>query len=323
MSDVIQAAFQSAINAENSSIVYLPEGKHKISATKGGKPVTLDVTVDESIFAQFNTDLQSRLAENVRPFAGFDHEKGAASFIPKEFRYEVGTGLVLDVEWTSAGRNAIDGKDYSYFSPTFLIGKDGKPKSIAPRGEIGSLVNDPAFEAIPRIAAAYSQPNETMIDTLIELGLVEAGHDPETAIEAAKNNLATLREQAAEADKVEANRASIATELETIKASKAEIETELATLKVEAAKNADAECEKVIADAVACGRIEPKNEAALKFWKESIKADRANIEILNSLPTKKALETETILAGRKEDAPELKGMDKVQAAFAQELNPAK
>ena len=64
------------------------------------------VTVDESILAAFASDLQARQSRNVRPFAGFDHKAGPASFIPKEFRYESGVGLVLDIEWTQAGKSA-------------------------------------------------------------------------------------------------------------------------------------------------------------------------------------------------------------------------
>jgi len=147
---VTQAAFQSDISMSDGTIVYLPEGHHSISATVGGKPKRVDVTIDERIAASFTEDLSKRFESNVRPFAGFDHKQGPASFIPKEFRYESGVGLVLDVEWTEAGRKAIEGKDYSYFSPTFLLSDAGVPFGLPPRGEIGSLVNDPAFEEIPR-----------------------------------------------------------------------------------------------------------------------------------------------------------------------------
>ncbi len=147
----VTAAFQSELT-QVESIVYLPEGKHQISASKGGKPAVLTVDVNESILASFREQLKERQESNVRPFAGFDHKTGAASFIPQEFRYESGVGLVLDVEWTQAGRAAIDGKDYSYFSPTFLVDDNGTPIGLPKRGEIGSLVNDPAFEEIPRIA---------------------------------------------------------------------------------------------------------------------------------------------------------------------------
>lgn len=135
--DKATCAFQSDLSEPNGSIVYLPEGRHTINATVGGKPRTVDVSVDRSILASFSDALKERQEANVRPFAGFDHQAGPASFIPLEFRYEDGVGLVLDVEWTNAGRAAIEGKDYSYFSPTFLLSKDGIPYGLTKRGEIG------------------------------------------------------------------------------------------------------------------------------------------------------------------------------------------
>ena len=193
MSETVTAAFQSALSADEGTIVFLPEGQHRISATVGGKPKTVDVSVDASVLAAFEEDLAKRQAANVRPFGGFDHRAGAASFIPKSFRYEEGVGLVLDVEWTAAGRSAIEGRDYSYFSPTFLLSAAGVPYGLAPRGEVGSLVNDPAFEEIPRIAASHTNPNP--MEQLIELGLVEASCAPESAVETAKAALATLRDR--------------------------------------------------------------------------------------------------------------------------------
>ena len=89
--------------------VFIKTGTGKI--TVNGKAAKRKVTVDESILAAFASDLQARQSRNVRPFAGFDHKAGPASFIPKEFRYESGVGLVLDIEWTQAGKTAIDGKD--------------------------------------------------------------------------------------------------------------------------------------------------------------------------------------------------------------------
>ena len=176
---IVTASFSTEVSTEGT-IVYLPEGEHEISATVNGKPARRKVLVSEKVAAAFDRDLKARQSANVRPFGGFDHKSGPASLIPQAFRYESGLGLVLDVEWTEAGRKAIEGKDYSYFSPTFLLDKQGNPIGLPKRGAIGSLVNDPAFEEIQRIAASFN-PDTIMIEHLIELGLVEAGHDPETA----------------------------------------------------------------------------------------------------------------------------------------------
>ena len=315
----VTAAFQSELH-QGESIVYLPEGKHTISANKGGKPTNFTVSVDDRVLASFREDLSKRHESNVRPFAGFDHETGKASFIPKEFRYETGVGLVLDVEWTQAGRTAIEGKDYSYFSPTFLVSEDGIPIGLPKRGEIGSLVNDPAFEEIPRIAASHQETNTiTMIDHLIELGLVEAGHDEATALDAAKSKVKALRDEAANAKTVKASNDETAAKVAELEKEKADLEAENKTLKEDAEKAVDAAATEAVAEAVTAGRIAPQDDAAKSFWTSAIKADKNAITVLRSIAPKVVL-GEKVLAGRadvNEDKPaEKTGLARASAAFA-------
>jgi hypothetical protein len=165
------------------------------------------------------------------------------------------------------------------------------------------------------------------IHHLIELGLVEAGQDPATALEAAKASLATLRETASTVESVQAS-ANAATEevnaakveLETVKAANVELTTELETLKAANKQAVEAAADKAIEEAVQAGRIPAQDEETKAFWRESILAKPDSAKILAALPGKDALKGETILAGRKtpdDDKP--KGMDAVQAAFKSEL----
>ena len=230
--ETVQAAFGSELIATGSntfSLVYLPEGKHEISATVGGKPKTLVVTVDNRVLASFQADLQKRLADNVRPFAGFDHQSGPASMLPMSFRYENGVGLILEGELTAAGQTAIDGRNYSYWSPTFMQDK-GIPVGLTNTGEIGSFVNDPAFRTIERIAASHTE-NIMDITNLIELGLVEANQEPESALEVAKAAIATLRESASTAESVSAANATALEEVNAAKADVTRLSGELETVK--------------------------------------------------------------------------------------------
>jgi hypothetical protein len=311
-SELISASFQTEVDSLVESIVYLPEGTHEIAATVNGKPAKRKVTIDDRILASFATDLQSRQSRNVRPFAGFDHKAGPASFIPKEFRYESGVGLVLDVEWTQAGKSAVEGKDYSYFSPAFLL-RNGIPTGLPTHGEIGSLVNEPAFEAMEKIAASHTQTTME-IQPLIDLGLVPADTAPEAALELAQAALAELRTQAAENVQAAANHAS---ELESITAARDTLANEVETLKASLAKIDDEAADNVVAEAVSAGRIAPQDDKAKAFWKAQIKADKANVEILNSIPAK-PVNGETVLAGKVEGEAketELTGIAKVEAAF--------
>jgi phage I-like protein len=324
-SNIVTAAIQSELSDVAGSIVYLPEGQHRINATVGGKAKTVDVLVDSRVAASFAEDLNKRFESNVRPFAGFDHKQGAASFIPKEFRYEEGVGLVLDVEWTEAGRKAVEGRDYSYFSPTFLLSKDGIPTGLAKRGEIGSLVNDPAFEEIPRIAASHNEQNN-MTEQLIELGLVEASESPDTALETAKANLAALRESASLAEQVEAaneGKKSAEEQLAEMEAAYAALKAEYEDMKKKIEEKDMASAESAIDEAVKSGRIAPQDEDAKAFWKSAILADKKAAKVLASLPSNEAITGATILAGRVEETPsvELTGLARVEAAFkAQSLN---
>jgi hypothetical protein len=319
----VNCAFQSELT-ESGSIVFLPEGTHQITASVGGKPKTLTVTVDDRVLASFSEDLARRQESNVRPFAGFDHKAGAASFIPREFRYEPGVGLLLDVEWTSAGRAAIDGRDYSYFSPTFLVSKDGIPTGLTARGEIGSLVNDPAFEEIPRIAASHTEPTDNPMDHLIELGLVEASCAPHQALETAKAALASLREAAAQVETVETVEAanvakkSAEDELADLKMKYDELEAMNKKLMEDMASKASSAADAAIEDAVKAGRIAPQDDATKSFWRSSIIANPDAVKALNAIPANPALSGKTVLAGRTEEppqGPELTGLARVEAAF--------
>lgn len=311
-SELISASFQTGIDSLSESIVYLPEGQHEINATVNGKAAKRNVTVDDRILASFADDLQSRQSRNVRPFAGFDHKAGPASFIPKEFRYEKGVGLMLDVEWTQAGKNAVEGKDYSYFSPAFLL-RNGVPTGLPTHGEIGSLVNEPAFEAMEKIAASHNQ-NTMDIETLVKLGLVPADTASESALELAQASLAELRTQADENVQAAANHAA---ELETIAAARDTLASEVETLKASLAKVDDEAADKAVAEAVNAGRIPAQDEKSKAFWKAQIVADKGAIEVLNAIPAK-PINGETVLAGKTDyesKETELTGINKVEAAF--------
>jgi phage I-like protein len=320
--DRATCAFQSDLSEPAGSIVFLPEGEHMISATVGGKPKTVKVQVDRSVLAAFNDDLKARHEANVRPFAGFDHKAGPASFLPLEFRYEEGIGLMLDVEWTKAGREAIEGRDYSYFSPTFLLSAQGVPYGLAKRGEIGSLVNDPAFESIQRIAAHHTeQTNNNDMEQLIELGLVEASCDADQALEVAKAALANLRETAAQAEQLETVEAAAKSAEEKLAAKEeelAKLQAAYDELKKKMDETAMASAQLAVDEAVKAGRIAPQDDDSKAFWLKSLLADPSSSKVLANLPANPVVDGSTVLAGRTEESnpqSEPTGLDRVLAAF--------
>jgi phage I-like protein len=58
----------------------------------------------------------------------------------------------------------VEGRDYSYFSPSFQIGADGAPAGLPDNGAIGALVNNPAFRDMQRIAASHASVNARIED---------------------------------------------------------------------------------------------------------------------------------------------------------------
>lgn len=260
-----------------TEFVYLPEGTHEIQASVNGKAATRSVTVGPDSLAPLVEALAARHARNVRPFGGFDHKEGGpASFIPKGFSYRPGKGVMLEVEWTEAGMNAVKGRNYSYFSPSFFRDKaTGSPIGLPLHGEIGSLVNEPAFESIERIAASHQTESDMEAIEELKAALVKAeivteeqAKDTAKLAETIKANLTSATETAVSAAVAEATKdAPEQSELEKeITRLKAENQTLTETLSAKRAAEAD----EAIAEAVKAGRIPAQDEETKAFWKEAI-----------------------------------------------------
>jgi phage I-like protein len=162
------------VSLETNSLEYAPNGVHTITATANGEPAVLTVDINEGIVEGLNGQLEQWIeaaerGEASRPFVDFDHSGNAAAAIPKKFYWE--NGLRLSVEWTQAGKEAIEGRNYSYFSPELMIDREtGTITGLPPHGSIGSLVNAPAFQQIERLAAAsHNQKQKNKMDEVKEL----------------------------------------------------------------------------------------------------------------------------------------------------------
>ncbi|YCM47025.1 phage protease (plasmid) [Verrucomicrobiaceae bacterium 227] len=262
---------------QTASIVYIPEGVHSIRPCVNGKPqtVTISLTAEsgERVAASFQASLAKRLAANVRPTFDFDHKDiGPASALPKRFYYEAGKGLMAEVEWTGAGRKAIESKDYSYFSPTFLMDDNGVPAGIPERGPLGALVNEPAFRDIPRIAASQAADPEHSIEEKPMSKLIFAA----LAINASATD--------AEADAVKAIE-KLKTDHASVQASLVSVEQERDALKAQVEAANKARAESLVKAAVADGRIAPKDEEKQTKFRDKIEAgDTFAEEMLAQLP---------------------------------------
>lgn len=151
------------------AVPYMPAGLNDICCTVNGKAGKRAVMADADACARLNADLQemlqaSKSGNRARPVILFDHKNGPAAAEPLGFEWDDKRGILLRVNWTAAGREAVEGGNYGYISPAFRIEKGSQRISGLQKGvEVGSLVNDPAFERNECIAASKNEPGEEEI----------------------------------------------------------------------------------------------------------------------------------------------------------------
>jgi phage I-like protein len=218
--------------SEKKSLEYAPSGTHTIHAKKNGSAAVVTVTVDEAAAQELDDNLQSWLkaaeaGDVSRPYIDFDHEGKGAAAIPNRFYWD--DGIRLEVEWTSSGIDAVQGKNYSYFSPEVMIDTDtGKITGLPSHGAIGSLVNTPAFQNIKQLAAASTKTEPSTKMTIEE---IQAKHDAlEVKLAEAKEANATLQ---ASYDEVLVERDAKVTELEASVAEVTTLSAKLETVREE------------------------------------------------------------------------------------------
>lgn len=336
---------KTPLNKAPKSIVFLPKGTHNITPTVNGEAGRREVTTSAEDAEALQASLEERQKKNVKPHAGYNHKSGPASFHPKRFWWHDDYGVMVDTKWTRSGKEAVEGEDFNYFSPTFLL-KKGRPVGLLPSGEIGSLTNNPAFTEMPSVQDAdeIAAENVATLGHAVNLGLVvevvKAEEDMKhedlvkldliSAEEAKQDNaleLAQAKLDSLAKDKVETVSAELkathkeASEKLTGKVEKLEAENK--QLKEDAAEKIEAEADKAVKDAVLAGKIAPKDEATQDFYKKSFIADPSGTEtVLASLHADPALAEDPKTKAKKEEKPTLSGLEAVAAELSQEAQAA-
>lgn len=142
------------------AVPYMPAGLNEICCTVNGRAGKRTVMVDAAACERLNADLQEQIKAHqaggrARPVILFDHKAGAAAAVPTGFEWDEKRGILLKVDWTQAGREAVEGGNYGYISPAFRLAPNRESITGLQDGvEVGSLVNDPAFTRNECIAAA-------------------------------------------------------------------------------------------------------------------------------------------------------------------------
>lgn len=144
-----------------SAILYMPGGTHRITPSQGGKPVTVCVLIDEVSAERMEQQRAILAASGNKPFFSVQHNTQIAAFWPTKFFWatrrapdgKMVQGVWTEGVWSQAGREAVEGKNFRSFSPTFFVDKvsndEDSPAEVecnpgAPLN-LGALENDPAF----------------------------------------------------------------------------------------------------------------------------------------------------------------------------------
>ena len=306
----IVAAMATAFGLGNDAgvpadIQWMPPGTHTISAKSlKGEDKTVTVSVTAATAAAVQAAFVSMLADATagrgdKPFFDFNHDDAIASAHPTEFYWggdDAKTGGVrAKVTWTGAGKAAVQGKDFTRFSPIFIPRADGTAAPAEGHANMGGLVNRAAFRAIAPVAAKAAQTNpadatpakalnkqtnNTQMNQLIAImakyGIVLAADAGDAVVAARAGDLIT---------QLATDRDSAKGELTTAKASLETAVTAHATSVVDAA--------------VAAGRIAPQDEATKGFWIGSLKSNPVAAKAaLDGLPVNPALAAGTVVTAK-------------------------
>jgi Mu-like prophage I protein len=134
-------------------IQWMPPGAHTINASRGGMPVSLGVNVNSEGAANVQhtfEEIMKLVAKNEedRPYVDLNHNDEEAAAWPSGFFWAgddpTKGGIRMRIsEWSAAGKQAVLGKNFRRFSPTFYVDENGIV--IGAPVNMGGLVNRAAF----------------------------------------------------------------------------------------------------------------------------------------------------------------------------------
>jgi len=291
----IEGGLVRSLGSENTipdQIVFIPQGEHTINATRDGEPATVTVSLPndkgEKLAAKLNEQLSKR-NDGRRPRFDFDHaETGPNSAEPIKFSFVEDEGIKVDVKWSSAGIKALEGKDYTDFSPTVLVDEEGEIVGIPEYGALGSLVNDPAFRTMPRIAASNNLDKSKLKNKMDQEEMKKKMAEFEAMISKLKEKLSSKDE-------------------------------EIKALKVEASNHAESVAKAKVEAAVSAGKIARSDEETQEEFIQEIKAGNAFAsKQLDRLPVlNENLEKQVVNASRSDRSSKSETLERVADSLIQ------
>jgi hypothetical protein len=269
-------------------VMVMPAGVHKITPSQNGRPVEVMVRIDRESARMMQAALEAHLAAGPqRPWFNFDHNKqGPASAWPTgfEWRESPAPGVYARVEWSKAGAEAITGKMYRAFSPSFFVDSiNASPARItgAPL-DMGALVNVPAFKAISPLWASGSQGQPEGTN---KIGVTKMTEQELAALRARLEKLEKENSELKAAQASSATTAAIAAKDEEI----AQLKQTLGKVQGEIQAMNKAKAVAAIQAAIARGALPPKDQAIQAHWQGMIEADPTKVVLLEAIPGNPAL----------------------------------
>ena len=267
-------------------IQYLPPGTHSITATKNGKPaeLTVDVGAETAELLQ-NSFTTITAGDKEQVFIDFNHDDSEASGWITGFYWagadpEAG-GVRAKVEWTKAGEEALQGRNFRKFSPTFTLNSKGEIEGTTLNA--GGLVNRPAFKDITPIVASdggYQKTDSNMADIT---------EDDKKKLEASGQDDSNKKDEVSAEEKL----AEVKKENETLKA-------KIKALEGDKEKEQEVAAQAAVDKATEDGRIPPKDEDVKAKWVSILNHDPSAIMALEALPVTPAFQR-VVQAKRQED----------------------
>ena len=284
--DIVHA-ISSVIDGDElpEDIQYLPPGTHNITATKNGKPAELTLEVDAQTANLLQKSFDKITAgDKEQVFIDFNHDDGEASGWVTGF-YWAGAdpdtgGVRAKVEWTNAGEEALQGRNFRKFSPTFTLNSKGEIEGTTLNA--GGLVNRPAFKDITPIVASegdYQKTDSNMAE------IIEKEKKEEVLSEGDPKKMDEISAQ----EKL----AEVKKENETLKA-------KIKALEDDKKKEQEVAAQSAVDKATEDGRIPPKDEKVKAKWVSILEKDPSAIMALEALPVNPAL-LRVVQAKRQED----------------------
>jgi hypothetical protein len=119
------------------------------------------VKIDKLSAERMEAQRRAMLASGGKPFFSVQHNTQIAAFWPTKFFWDTRrdptgamvSGVWAEGDWSQAGKDAVQGKNFRSFSPTFFVDKvsndEDDPAQVQSNGaaplNMGALENDPAF----------------------------------------------------------------------------------------------------------------------------------------------------------------------------------